>query len=75
MVVMENPQRVVLVLMETLTREILGELSKYLVAEHIYRNVTIKHLSTDSKNLGLLILNSYQNSPKQHTVPSTWEDE
>lgn len=53
---MENPQRVVLVLMEILTREILGELSKYLVAEHIYRNVKVKHLSKDSsvKILGYL---------------------
>lgn len=45
---MENPQRVVLVLMETLTRKIFGELSKYLVAEHIYRNVKIRQLAKDS---------------------------
>lgn len=44
---MENPQRVVLVLMETLTRKSLGELSKY-VADHIYRDVKIKQLAKDS---------------------------
>lgn len=45
---MENPQRVVLVLIETLTRKSLGELSKYLVADHIYRDVKIKQLAKDS---------------------------
>lgn len=45
-----------LILMETLTREILGKLSTYLAAEHIYRNVKIKRLSKDNsvKNFGYL---------------------
>jgi hypothetical protein len=59
--------------METFTSEILGELSKNLVAEHIYRNVKIKQLSKDNsvkKTLAIYI----KLLPKQHAVPSTWDD-